>query len=152
MHLITYLDFLQTAEKTLGHSYELVSEGHAADADVHWTTARFYGQCAEHAETLAHIRARYEDPSELAPERLHAQGLTAVRTGPAGLLRDLQDLYQLATLVDITWQLIGQAAHAVRDRDLIHAVSDCSPDTGTQLGWLRMQMKALAPQTLVVAP
>ncbi|MFI8004726.1 hypothetical protein [Streptomyces sp. NPDC086010] len=152
MHLITYLGFLKTAEETLGHSYALVSKGHAADADVHWATARFCGQCEAHATALQGVRARYEEPSEPAPERLHAQGLTTVRTGPVGLLRDLQDLHQLATLVDITWQLIGQAAHAVRDRDLIQVVSDCGPVISTQLGWLGMQMKTAAPQTLVVAP
>ncbi|WP_329138709.1 hypothetical protein OG552_31425 [Streptomyces sp. NBC_01476] len=151
MHLITYLDFLRTAEETLGRSYRLVSDGHAADADVRWTTARFCGQCAEHAGALAPLRERSEAPREPVPERPHAQGLTAARTGPAGLLRDLQDLYQLATLVDITWELIGQAGHAVRDRGLLRVVDDCASETRAQLAWLRMRMKSVAPRTLVVA-
>ncbi|GGK30677.1 hypothetical protein GCM10011583_73100 [Streptomyces camponoticapitis] len=151
MHLITYLDFLQTAEQTLGHSYQLVSDGHVPDADVHWTTARFGGQCTEHAAALEPIRSRSETPNEPAPERLHAPGLTTTRTGPAGLLRDLQDLYQLATLIDITWELIGQAGQAVRDRDLLRVVEDCASETSAQLAWLRMRMKAVAPQTLIVA-
>ncbi|MDX3053952.1 hypothetical protein PV394_02160 [Streptomyces sp. NE06-03E] len=151
MHLITYLDLLQTTERTLASSFQLVSAGHAADADVHWATARFGRQCTEHAEVLAQTRARSAEPSEPAPERLHAQGLSAVRSGPVGLLRDLQDLHQLTTLVDITWELIGQAAHAVRDRGLIHTVEHYAPETRAQLAWLRMQMKSAAPQTLVVA-
>ncbi|MGW4566801.1 hypothetical protein ACWEN3_31850 [Streptomyces sp. NPDC004561] len=151
MHLATYLDFLRTAEETLGHSYRVASEGHTGDADVHWTTAGFATQCAGHATALTPVRARYETPSEPAPERLHAQGLTAVRSGPAGLLRDLQDLYQLADLVALTWPLVDQAGHAVRDRDLLHVVDACRTETDAQLAWLRMRMKAAAPQTLIVA-
>jgi hypothetical protein len=51
-------------------------------------------------------------------------GLTTVRGGPVGLLRDLQDLYQLDNLVDSTWMLVGQAAHGVEP-----AISGDSADT-----------------------
>jgi hypothetical protein len=68
------------------------------------------------------------------------------------MLRDLQDLYQLANLVDITWTVVGQAASGARDRDLLHVVQRCAPEISAQLAWLRMRMKAAAPQTLLVAP
>ncbi|WP_255950638.1 hypothetical protein [Streptomyces odontomachi] len=151
MHLTTYLHFLRTTEETLGDSYRTVSDGHGADSDVHWTTARFARQCTAHAQALAPVLDRYAPAEEPAPERLHVQGLASVRNGPAGLLRDLQDLYQLTNLVDITWTLIRQAASAVRDRDLIDLTHQCGQETTAQLDWTRMRMKVAAPQTLIVA-
>lgn len=43
-------------------------------------------------------------------------GLGPAHTGPLELLRDLDDLSQLATLVASTWELVGQAAHGTCDR------------------------------------
>ena len=106
---------------------------------------------AAHVERLAPALSRYERQREAEPERLYVQGLTSVRRGPVGLLRDLQDLYQLANLVDITWTLIAQAGYGARDRPLLDVVARCAPATETQLAWLRMRMKAEAPQALLVA-
>lgn len=152
MHLVTYLEFLQRAEQSLAGSYRTISAGHAADADVHYATAGFAAQCDVHADALGPVLARSEPAGEPAPERLHVTGVSQHRAGPVGLLRDLQDLYQLANLVDVTWTLIGQAAHGARDHDLLAVVDRCSPQTAAQLDWLRMRMKAAAPQTLLVAP
>ncbi len=152
MHLVTYLDFLQRTEETLGRSYRMISEGHAADSDVHYASAGFARDCAAHAAALAPVLARCDPATEPEPERLHVRAPDSHRAGPIGLLRDLQDLYQLANLVDITWTLVGQAAQGARDRDLIRVVQRCAPQTSAQLAWLRMRMTAAAPQTLLVAP
>jgi hypothetical protein len=151
MHLVTYLDFLRHAEQTLGRSCRLVSDGHAADADVHFMTGDFARQCTAHADALALVVSRSDPPAEPGPERLHAQEPSSHRAGALGLLRDLQDLYQLASLVDITWTLIRQAGQGARDPDLLHVVDRCAPQTAAQLAWLRMRMMAAAPQTLLVA-
>lgn len=150
MHLVTYLDFVRHAEQALGRSYRLVSEGHAADADVHYMTAGFARQCTAHADALAPVLSRSDPSAEPGPERLHAEGLSSHRAGPLGLLRDLQDLYQLASLIDITWTLVRQAGQGARDRDLLQVVDRCAPQTAAQLAWLRMRMMAAAPQTLLV--
>jgi hypothetical protein len=144
MHLITHLHFLHTTEQTLAGSYRTVSDGHAGDGDVHWTTARFARQCAAHARALAPVLDRCAPAAEPAPERLHVPPLSSARSGPAGLLRDLQDLCQRANLVGITWALVRQVASATRDRDLIHVTHDCGKETTVQLDWLRMRMKAVA--------
>lgn len=152
MHLPTYLTLLSSAEQTLAGSYLKVAGGHADEADVHYTCEDFARQCTGHAEALAPTVSRYADRRQAEPDRLHPPGLAAARGGPIGLLRDLQDLYQLASLVEITWTLVGQAAAGARDQDLLRAVNRCAPQTTAQLAWLRTRMKAAAPQTLLVAP
>ncbi|MFG2452824.1 hypothetical protein ACGFSG_25925 [Streptomyces sp. NPDC048512] len=151
MHLVTYLQFQQASESTLASSYTTVCQGHVADADVHWMTGRFARQCEIHADALQPVLARLDTPGEPVPERLHVQGLTTIRAGLAGLLRDLQELYQLVSLVDTTWSLVGQAAQAIRDWELIKIVEGCAAQTTAQLDWLRMRMQMTAPQALLVA-
>ena len=85
------------------------------------------------------------------PDRLHADGVAEVRTGPVGLLRDLQDLYLLATLVDTTWTVVYQAAQGARDRELMEICQQCMGETTKQLKWLQTRMKISAPQALLVA-
>ena len=67
------------------------------------------------------------------------------------MLRDLHDLYVMASQSDISWTMIGQAAQGARDADLLGTVSACERDTAIQLAWIRTRMKAAAPQALVVA-
>ena len=66
-------------------------------------------------------------------------------------MRDLHDLYLVATECDVSWVLVGQAAAGVRDTELGDVVSSCEKDTSRQLKWLLTRMKQAAPQALVVA-
>ncbi|MGC4938172.1 hypothetical protein [Kribbella sp. DT2] len=68
-----------------------------------------------------------------------------------GLLRDLQDLYALASFVDITWTVVEQAAQALRDRELLDVVDACEQETTQQLTWLKTRIKQAAPQALIAA-
>jgi hypothetical protein len=67
------------------------------------------------------------------------------------LLRDLQDLYLMASECDICWTVIGQAAQGARDRGLLDVVRRCEGETAGQRNWLRTRMKQAAPQALVVS-
>lgn len=152
VHLTSYLALLQSAESGLAGSYRHVATGHPLDFDVYYTCQSFARQCDIHWSELAPVVERYAHAAEPEPDRLHPVGLASARGGPIGLLRDLQDVYLLANLVDITWTLTGQAAHGARDRDLIGLVTRCNQQTSAQLSWLRMRMKAEAPQALLVTP
>ena len=75
------------------------------------------------------------------------------RDGEIGLLRDLQDLHVLATLVQTTWTVIAQGAQGLRDQRAArgrHRARMRRPSR--QLTWLNTRMKAAAPQALIVAP
>lgn len=152
MKLPVYLDLLDRAEQTLGDSLRQVSEGHGDEPDIHLICHTLAGQCDRHREALRPVVERYgrSDAGD-EPERLHADGLTETRSGPVGLLRDLQDLYLLASMVDITWTLVKQAGQALRDHELLDVVASCDGETTVHLRWLKSRMKMAAPQALIVA-
>ncbi|MFE2757710.1 hypothetical protein ACFXGA_37480 [Actinosynnema sp. NPDC059335] len=151
MHLATYLGLLHTSLTTLAGAFREVGRGHADEPDV-WHTCQVLAERTDHqAEALAPVVERYGEHREEEPERLHAAGLDSTRSGAVGLLRDLQDLYTLASLTDITWTVVGQAAQGLRDRELLDLVNACEQDTARQLTWLRTRIKQAAPQALIAA-
>jgi len=155
MHLIVYLGLVHRAEQTLADSLRMVGQGHAQHPDVLFTCRTLAAMSDDHVARLTPIVDRYgeqrhgDDVEE--PDRLHAEGLADVRTGPVGLLRDLQDLYLLATLVQSSWLLITQAAQGARDEELLGVAQHCQQETERQLTWLTTRMKVAAPQALLVA-
>lgn len=152
MHLSTYLELLDKAERCLATSYRVVGQGHAAEADLPTTCELLATQCDQHITLLAPVLLRYDTTTLDRPERLHPQPITHTRSGGVGLLRDLQDLYTLASFVDLTWTVVGQAARGHRDADLRDVAATCEHDTTTQLAWLKTRVKATAPQALLIDP
>jgi hypothetical protein len=151
MHLATYLGLLHGAENSLSDAFAQVGRDHADEPDVEHLCKVLGDQAARHVEALGPFVSRYGEHGESEPERLRAAEFSGTRTGGLGLLRDLQDLYALASFVDITWTAVGQAAQGVPDADLLKTVTNCQSETSTQLSWLRTRIKQAAPQALVVA-
>jgi hypothetical protein len=149
VNLPLYLGLLRRAEEVLGESFQQVADGHADEPDVFHLCHSLAKQCAEHDKRLRPVIARYGEQSDDEPDRFHADALAETRSGPVGLLRDLQDLYVLASFVDITWTVLGQAAQGVRDQDLLAVVRSCDTDTRRQLRWLTTRIKQAAPQALI---
>ena len=152
-HLTTYVGLADRSEQTLGDSFREVARGHAHVADVYHTCLQLAGWCDEHRRRLAPVVQRYgEDRDVEEPERLHADGLAQTREGEIGLLRDLQDLHLLTTLVQTTWTVIAQGAQGLRDHELLEIATSSHAETSRQLRWLNTRMKVAAPQALIVAP
>jgi hypothetical protein len=151
MHLATYLDLLDRGSGAMADSLRVVGGGHAEEVDVHHTATQLAGSYDGHRQSLEPFLARYEDHEAGPPERLHAKAMTQSRTGGIGLLRDLLDLYLLATYLQQAWTLVGQAAKGKRDADLVRTADSCSSDLEILLTWLETRMKVAAPQALLVA-
>jgi hypothetical protein len=151
MQLAVYVGMVHRGEQTLAESIRQVGTGHGDEADIAHTCHTMAAWCDEHVTRLAPIADRYGETAVDEPERLHAEALAEVRSGPVGLLRDLQDLYLLATFVHTSWLLITQAAQGARDHDLLEVARHCQQETERQLTWLTTRMKAAAPQALLVA-
>jgi hypothetical protein len=141
MKFPVYRGLLHHAETALGQSFRQVADGHGDEPDVRILCRSLADQCDRHTAALGPIIARYGEAragDEL--ERLHADGLSHTRSGGLGLLRDLQDLYLLASFVDITWIMIKQAGQGLRDTDLLAVVTSCDAETAVQLQWIRTRM------------
>ena len=151
MNLPVYLGMLQGAERELASSFRTVADGHGDEPDVHSICTVLAKQCDEHVESIQPIVERYGSQPDDEPERLHAVALPEPRTGSLALLRDLQDVHLLASFVDMTWTLVGQAAKALRDEDLEQVIARHEAETQVQVTWLTTRMKQAAPQALVVA-
>lgn len=152
MGLAVYVALLHRSEQTLADSFRAVAEGHAADADVFHLCRTLAGMSDRHVDALAPVAERYGSRPDEEPQRLHADGVVAVRTGPVGLLRDLQHLYLLASLVDTSWTVIHQAAMGARDAELQAVVDRCEAETKRQLAWLTTKLKSSSPQALLAPP
>jgi hypothetical protein len=151
-HISTYMGLADHSEATLADSFRAVADGHAKVADVHHTCRMLADWSDQHRQQLASAVDRYGEDEDLdEPERLHAAGLAQARAGEVGLLRDLQDLHVLASLVQTTWTVIAQGAQGLRDEELLQIAQSCNAETSRQLSWLNTRMKAAAPQALIVA-
>jgi hypothetical protein len=151
-HLATYVGLADHSEQTLADSFRAVAEGHAHVADVFHVGHQLAGWSDEHRARLAPAVERYGEDDVEEPARLRADALSQTREGEVGLLRDLQDLHLLATLVHSTWIVIVQGAQGLRDRELLEVAQHCDTETVRQLAWLETRLKVAAPQALIVAP
>jgi hypothetical protein len=151
MHLATYVGLLHTSLRTVADGFRQVADGHAEESDVRTTCQLLATAAEEQVSVLGPVVERYGEHREQEPERLHAAGLDGTRTGGVGLLRDLQDLHMLASMTELTWTVVGQAAQGLRDHELLDIVSTGEKDTARQLTWLRTRIKQAAPQALIVA-
>jgi hypothetical protein len=151
MQVAAYLGLVHRAEGELGRAFREIGDGHAEEPDVLHECRTLAAQCDAHAERLSPFVAEYGEEALDEPERLHSALFSGVRSGGLGLLRDLQDLYLMTCECDITWTLVGQAAQALRDTDLLAVATESQAETAVQAKWLKTRMKQAAPQALVVA-
>jgi hypothetical protein len=151
VHLATYLGLLHNAERTLADAFRQVGDGHGDEPDIALTCKVLAEMSDAHVDRLAPVVDRYGEHAETEPERLHVAELEGTRSGGVGLLRDLQDLYILASFVDLTWTVVAQAARGLRDGELLDVVASSETDTDRQMTWLRTRIKQSAPQALIAA-
>ncbi len=151
MNVAHYVGLLHKAQENLGAAFREVADAHADEADVFHLCSKLARQCDAHAERLKPIAERYGEDAPDEPDRLHSELFKGTRTGGLGLLRDLHDLYLMASECDMAWTLVGQAAQGIRDTELFDVVQGCEGETAAQLEWLKSRMKEAAPQALVVA-
>lgn len=153
-HLTTYVALANHSEAILADSLDVVGRGHAQHPDVLFTCQALEAMSRAVLKRLRPVVERYgeADADRIPePERLRWAGLTEVRRGPVGLLRDLQDLHLMATLTHSTWTVINQGAQGLRDTDLTTIAQDAMTTSSRQLAWFTTRMKVAAPQALIVA-
>ncbi|PKI93142.1 hypothetical protein CW368_02350 [Actinomycetales bacterium SN12] len=151
MKFPVYLGMLRRAEAVLASSFRTVADAHGDEPDIFVLCHTLADQCDEHERLLRPVIDRYGEQPDDEPERLHAAEMSESREGPLGMLRDLQDLYLMASMVEMTYTLVRQAALALRDEELLGIIETCSHQTSVQIAWLSTRAKQAAPQALIAA-
>jgi hypothetical protein len=151
MHLGNYLALVHRAERGLEDGLRQVGEKHKDEPDIADLCHHFAAQCERHAERVQPFMEHYKGRAPEEPERLHSELFKGAREGGLALLRDLHDIYLMATEVEIAWDVIGQAAQGAHDKELFAIVEECDNETERLIKWARTRMNQAAPQSLLVA-
>jgi hypothetical protein len=149
MKLDAAIEQVVSSESELADALDRVGERHRVEHDVFHIT-----------ETLAKAaRARIQKlgkPTEpgghdglLSTVREKTSELIGSRPEPGMLLlRDLREIYLLASQASIDWTVLAQGAQAAKDGDVLAIVSECHTDQLRTLNWATTRIKEAAPQTL----
>ena len=119
------------SESALAAELERVGEQHRADHDVFHMTRTL---AKKSRARLAKLNGDSADGG--------------AGKGGESLLGDLRRLYLLASEASIDWTILGQAAQAARDTELIALVDECHSDELRTLRWTTTRIKETAPQVL----
>ena len=151
MHLGTYLALTASAEQQLVTAFDQVAQTHHNEPDVYQTCGQLAGWSRENLAVMQPSAAFYEAPTSQEPERRASPLFEWPRSGSVELLRDLQNLWLLASQVHMTRLVLSKGAQALHDDALALACLARNGYTKRQLSWLLGQLKEFAPQTLAVA-
>jgi hypothetical protein len=152
MHIGRYIDLVYRTEQDLAKAFRKVAKEHGDEPDVFQTCqllARWSDALEKEMESFV---AKYKDEKDKEPDRLTQTLLKDTRKGGLALLRDLHDLYLIASEVEVCCVILKQGADGLRDEDLMAACEEVERQTKRQKLWLLTRMKSAAPQTLIVAP
>jgi hypothetical protein len=153
------IDDVQKAESALAKELRAIGERHATEHDIYHMTHTLANKCDDHLHELAPIAERYgastsdngvpDAPSILQAVR-HKSSELLGRSETAGLtlLHDLRKLYMAAQEAELDWVILGQAAQAVRDAELLEVTNSCHEHAEVRGKWLRTRIKESAPQVL----
>jgi hypothetical protein len=64
------------------------------------------------------------------------------------LLADLRRLHRKAAGVSLDWELLAQAAQAMKKRDLLELAQACHPQTLRVVRWANAHLKEVSPQVI----
>ncbi len=151
---------LHHGEENLGKELLVIGERHRVNHEVAHVTTDLARWSYQNLQALSSLASSYGSfLEEIKDEREKGGPLTSMREMAANalghrpgaalvLLRDLRGLYLMASGNNVNWIMLGQAAQACRDSQLLDVVTTCHPRTLRQLKWCNATIKALSPQTL----
>ena len=151
MNIGLYIRLAHHGETKLANAFAMVSDHHSHEPDVEETCRLLCSWSKRKSEAIRPFIAKYGEQRVKEPEVLYSDLFQGPRTGGIALLRDLHDLWLLATEAYISWTVLLQASLALRDQPLEHLCRIHTNDTERQIAWLQTRTKQAAPQALIVA-
>lgn len=151
MFIANYVELIERNETVLRDSLTKVASRHHVEPDIKETCTRLASWSEVHLKNLQPIRRRFKAEAKDEPERVEKGLFHGLRKGGLGLLRDLHDLYILATEVNVTYEILKQASEALHDEELEQFCIDSMKETVRQLNWIETRIRQASPQVLVAA-
>jgi hypothetical protein len=149
-HVPDHLGLLAEANEEFIQACDSVSAHHIEETEVRYVLSLLAGFSREAVETLKPFRAKYGHRDSREAKNLRKELFSSTHIGALGLLRDLQNLFVLASEAQILLTTILQASQALRDPELLMACHHLQGQNKRQLAWLDTQIKHRAPHTLIV--
>lgn len=151
MHLGKYIGLAHEGEKQLARALKMVADKHGSEPDIFHTCQLLASWSESHQVGLQPFIEKYSEQKDGEAKRLSRSLFDKSGSGELGMLRDLHDLWLMTQEINVCWNVILQAARALRDQDLINTCMRFDEDTKRQSDWLLTRIKQAAPQILVVA-
>lgn len=154
------LRHVHDGEAELEKELHVVAERHRTDHEVRHVAVDLARWSLQNRQALEPLAQRYGSPlADDQDPQVPSAAMGAIREKTAELLgrratpgllllRDLRELYLLASGNSVLWTMLGQAAQAVRDTELLDAVTACHDRTMRQVVWCNATLKTLSPQVL----
>ncbi|GAA0908178.1 hypothetical protein [Pseudonocardia zijingensis] len=149
---------LHRSETGLARELLALSDRHRADHEIFHVARDIARWSQTHVRRLAVVGGDHGlrlDPQPRwdrlrAPALARRVGALVGRRPEPGLLllADLRRLHRTAAGVSVDWELLGQAAQAMKEPALLEVVQACHPQTLRQMRWADAQLKVISPQVI----
>lgn len=157
LHLV--LRELHRSETGLARDLGAMADRHLAEHEIYHVARDIANWSDDHIRQLAKHASRHgarlRPRPRLAPlapvSGLVRQASTALGRRPEPgllLLADLRRLHRKTAGVALDWELLGQAAQAMRQPELLELTQRCRPHTLRQMQWAEAQLKIHSPQII----
>ncbi|TQM57914.1 hypothetical protein [Humibacillus xanthopallidus] len=147
-------------EVELARALLRLADKHRADHEFFHLGHDLAAWSRRHVRDLAAIAARFDEqldpePADSVPVVDSARRWLSERSGRSAevelvMVRDLREVYLRASSVLTDWEMIGQAAQAIVDEELLELAEKCQPETKRQATWANSKIKESSTQALVV--
>jgi hypothetical protein len=153
------LEELHRAENDLAAELLHAADRHRGDHEIFYLARDLARWSQDHVRDIAKIAKGYGVDLDPEPEddhsltaRLRQRGaelLARRHDASLMLLRDLREIHCKAAGVMLDWQVLGQAAQALRDQELLDLTQRCQKQTERQMRWANGSLKENAAQIMV---
>jgi hypothetical protein len=147
VHIGRYLHELVDGHTRLAAAFRDVASGHVDEPDVNSLCTRLAEDSDRQVAQLQPFIDRFGAP---ARDATRASPWQHEPVDALQLVEDLRELWVRASAVAIVATIVGQAAQALRDGDLLDAATASRDATDVQLAWLTSRIKEATPQAVVV--
>ena len=150
---------LHAGEIDLEQELHVVADRHRTDHEVRHVAVDLARWSLQNRQVLEPVLARFgkEADTDTHAGSSVVQAMREKTTELLGrreeagllLLRDLRHLHLMAEANSVLWTMLGQAAQASQDSQLLGIVTECHDRTVRQAVWANAMIKSLTPQILL---